>query len=124
VGERYREKITRSSIEWANTHNKSTVAYHKGRARTFAEDPNKEKRLAVAECIVCHGGSRIGGAACTSRQCGLCSLTIHSGNTCVDVLCMDCAKANGLCKHCGGDIDMKDRRKPRPFETAAKPEDQ
>lgn len=29
----------------------------------------------------------------------------------VDVLCVDCARRAQLCKHCGADIDLKNRRK-------------
>lgn len=59
---------------------------------------------------------RIGGAAMTEASCGLCQKPLMFGSTCTDRLCPDCARNNGLCKHCGADLELKDRRKPYPFE--------
>lgn len=78
------------------------------------EDRDKHVRRAVAECQYCYvpyRANRIGGCAMTEAECGLCGTLLQFGNTCVDVLCLDCAKANQLCKHCGGDVDMKRRRR-------------
>jgi hypothetical protein len=95
------------------------------RANQLANDPDKVKRLEKNECPSCfyvHSG-RMGGAACTTRPCGICEKDMRFGSTCTDVICADCAKTNGLCKHCGGDIEMKHRRKKRPFENEDKPLD-
>ena len=59
---------------------------------------------------MCFGGSRIGGAAMTRWTCAFCGKQAWCGNTAVDVLCHDCAAEHGLCKHCGADIDLKNRR--------------
>ena len=86
------------------------------RADNIRADPRKEDRLKKAECPVCYYvDSRIGGAAITSKPCQICGKGLTFGNTCVDYLCEDCAKKYGLCKHCGGDIEMKDRKKREPF---------
>ena len=39
-------------------------------------------------------------------------------STNTDRLCMDCAKKHHLCKHCGGDISMRARRKDWPEKDA------
>lgn len=78
------------------------------------EDKDKHVRHSIAECQYCYrpyGHGRQGGTVTTRVQCGLCDTILAHNNTCVDVLCLDCAKANQLCKHCGGDVDMKRRRR-------------
>jgi hypothetical protein len=97
------------SIERVNGYAKSKVEYVKERYVVYTTDPDREKRLAASECVVCYGVGRVGGAALTSRPCGICNKTLHSGNTCVDVLCVECATKNKLCKQCGADIDLKRR---------------
>lgn len=84
-------------------------------ARIYAEctnDPRRPERLEVQECRVCfYARSRIGGATCSEAPCGLCGKMLYSGNTCVDVLCKDCARDKRLCVLCGGDVEMKNRRR-------------
>lgn len=116
----HRQRIDSASIEWANETAKDRISYARKLVDAFDNDPNRDERLEHGECVICFGASRIGGAACTSRQCGLCDQIVRSGNTNVDVLCIDCAKRHGLCKHCGADIDLKNRRKrvlPAPSPT-------
>lgn len=89
------------------------------RANMMQQDHERIERLAKSECVVCYvpyGSGRAGGAMCTSQECAFCDTVLHSGNTCIDVLCIPCAKANGLCKHCGADVDLKQRRKRRAFQ--------
>lgn len=107
----HRHRIDSASIEWANMTAKDRIDYARRLVNAFDNDPNRDERLEHSECVICFGASRIGGATCTSRQCGLCDCIVRSGNTNVDVLCIACAKGNGLCKHCGADIDLKNRRK-------------
>lgn len=83
-------------------------------AALISADAQKAERHAVAECVLCYTGysnGRLGGARCTTVLCGLCDKELHFGSTCVDRLCLECAKAHGLCKHCGADVDLKQRRK-------------
>jgi hypothetical protein len=92
------------------------------RAEFIRTDSKRGERLAAMNCVLCfpgYGASGIGGAAMTSRECGLCPEIITSGNTNIGVLCLKCAKDNGLCKKCGADIDLKARRKKRPFQLKA-----
>ncbi len=111
-----KKQIDRVSILRANNWAKMRIESTLEAAEKYRSDPNREKRKEMAECLVCSEARRIGGCAMTTAICGICGKELLFGNTCVDVLCLDCAKANQLCKHCGGDIDLKDRRKPRPYE--------
>jgi hypothetical protein len=90
------------------------------RAREAESDANRDRRLQKQECKCCFYvfASRVGGAAITGQDCALCheSQTYASTNT--NVVCMTCAKENSLCTHCGGDLDMRERRRnwPTPAE--------
>lgn len=80
-------------------------------------DTQKAQRLKYHVCKHCYYVvNRIGGAAITTKPCRICDTPQTYSSTFTDTLCMDCAKHNGLCKQCGGDIDMKIRRKPYPFQ--------
>jgi hypothetical protein len=79
--------------------------------RKLLEDPDKEKRLADQECVICYYSGKIGGAAMTDSHCGICDTTMHFGSTNVDRLCTVCAEKHKLCKHCGADMDYKNRNK-------------
>ena len=82
-------------------------------ASKFQCDSSRELRLQGQLCIACFYSDRIGGAAMTDSTCGLCDFVMHFSNTDINVLCNDCAIEHDLCAHCGGDIDMKQRKKQR-----------
>lgn len=78
-------------------------------------DTDRVARVDAQECRWCfYFTGRIGCAAITERPCGCCGTAQSYGNTCTDALCVACAKAHQLCKHCAGDIDMRDRRRNWP----------
>lgn len=114
--EPHKPTIDRCSIDNATARAKHYADVAVERARQVTEDHERAERLAACECPMCYKGSRIGGAAMTRSLCGICCTEMVFGNTCTDNLCLECAKSNLLCKRCGGDIDMKIRRKPRPLE--------
>ena len=108
----YRRRLDKGPIEHANNSHKQSFEYYRRMVDAFVNDPRKDERLAEELCISCfYNKSRIGGARCTSNQCAFCDTVLHSGNTCVDVMCLDCAKKTGLCRHCGCDLELKNRRK-------------
>lgn len=76
-----------------------------------ANDIYKELRVIAQECQRCYYITKVGGASMTTVLCGICEKEMMFGSTCTDTVCLDCAKKHRLCKHCGGDIDMKTRRK-------------
>lgn len=105
-----RMRINRTAIESTNfMHLKRIESYRRFLAKVDGQDHTARRE--AQECVMCFGESRIGGAALTARQCAHCDATLYSGNTNVDVLCVDCARRAQLCKHCGADIDLKNRRK-------------
>jgi hypothetical protein len=75
----------------------------------MAEDKEKDKRLQKQECQSCFYGPRIGGRAMTTALCAICGELMTFSSTCKDKLCPTCAREHGLCKHCGADIDLKNR---------------
>lgn len=103
----HRRVINLYEVQFSTSQNQEYVE----KCKDVAEDRDKKYRLEDQECVVCYNNPKIGGAAVSSRQCGMCDKYVTSGNTAADVLCMDCAKKHKLCKHCGADINLKDRRK-------------
>ena len=83
-------------------------------AADATNDTRKAERLKRHECKACFYAGRIGGAAITSRKCMSCGSDEIYGSTATDVLCMACAVKHRLCKHCGGDLEMRTRRKEWP----------
>jgi len=82
------------------------------RAKEIIEDPRKADRLKEQECVVCfYNRPRISGRMISAVKCGYCDEEKRFANTDVDVLCEKCAKEFGLCKHCGADINLKNRHK-------------
>jgi ribosomal protein S27E len=93
---------------------KSKIASVVELAEKMIKDPQKAGRLAAQECKACHYSSRIGGCAMTTRPCMSCGEDQMYGSTNTDVLCLSCAKKHKLCKHCGGDLDIRTRRREWP----------
>ena len=115
-----RKQINRTSIEWANDYGIACVEHARKLVQAHDHSEGRVERHAKQLCVKCYLADRIGGAVMTDRQCGLCGTLMHFGNTNTDVLCPACAKENLLCKHCGADIDLKNRRKLRSFEEKPK----
>lgn len=108
------EKIDQVAMERATdrAHYVSTETIKA--ALLFLGDPTKLDRVTKkSECKVCYyiHNARIGGAAMTYRDCGICGSKELYGSTSTDVLCMKCAQEYKLCKHCGADRELKPRRK-------------
>jgi len=68
-------------------------------------------RLEEQECKVCYYCSKIGGTAMTFIECSECGKQLNSCNTNIDIICKDCAKKMKVCKHCGADMNEKNRKK-------------
>ncbi len=84
------------------------------KALELATDSSKKDRIAGRKCACCYytiGYSRIAGAAFTEWNCEICGkLSIYS-NTAIPKCCDECSDNYDLCVECGGDINMKNRRK-------------
>lgn len=109
-----RKKIDRCSIEMANNRAIHSINL----AKMLVDDPRKAERIKSQECSVCFYSTKVGGAAMASTNCAICSAETLFSSTAVDILCAGCASKNNLCKCCGADIDLKNRRKPRDYEVA------
>lgn len=84
-------------------------------ASRVIDDDEKSERLERNLCKACHYAPyRVGGACIVTRPCMCCGKVETYPSTNTDVLCAECAVAGELCKHCGGDINMRVRRKEWP----------
>ncbi len=113
-----RRKTCRGSIGYETDQTRLCVTLLRGKLAAFDQDNDRVARRKLQVCKCCHYlRSTIGGAAICVLECGICGEDVESGNTAtLPVLCMECGKKNRLCCRCGGDIDMINRQKPRPFE--------
>lgn len=107
-----KKKIDRVSIMNSNTMAKRRLEY----AKKLISDPEKDQRLKDQLCVSCKYTARVGGSMVTHSECAICSKDMVFSSTAVDFLCQECAKKNYLCKCCGADIALRDRRKPRDYE--------
>jgi hypothetical protein len=78
--------------------------------------PKSEARAQRKEeclCAVCFylDKYRVGGAAITNSNCSYCMKETFFSSTCTDDFCLECAQELKICKRCGADMDLKDRRK-------------
>lgn len=83
-------------------------------AENIKGDRYKEARLKSQFCKACFYSSRIGGQAMTTRPCMSCGSPELYSSTATDKLCLACAQEGNLCKRCGGDIDLRERRRKWP----------
>lgn len=83
-------------------------------AKEIETDARREERLARNECRACFYRPMWGGAAICEQDCMCCGNEQMYGSTATDVLCLECAKRHSLCKHCGGDLEMRTRRRAWP----------
>lgn len=104
------------SIEWATNNAKRYAEEYTAMVERFQNDADKVNRLAQCKCKSCFYffKSRMGGATMTHVDCGICDSEMLFGSTAINPICDGCGKENGLCVQCGGDIEMKVRRK-KPY---------
>lgn len=82
-------------------------------------ETEREQRLRECLCRMCYYGSRLGGAAINSEPCMCCGEVQTYGSTNTDALCLACAQETGLCKHCGGDRELRVQRRKWPTKKGA-----
>lgn len=106
-----RETLDSMAIEYRTRQHVDRINGMRELLEKFDADPEKSERIEQVLCKCCYySKSQIGGQAFSSRQCASCDWIINASSTCVDVLCVDCAERRGLCKRCGADINLKNRR--------------
>ena len=119
------KKLDRYAVEFATSMASSHYKDILTRVYEAKIDANKPKRLKKkSECKVCFyiNKDRIGGAAMTKQPCGICGEVVWYGSTNTDVLCLDCAIKHSLCKHCGGDREMRRQRRKFDWIPPTKPQ--
>jgi hypothetical protein len=105
-------KIDAVSVERATDMAKYISESGMQNALRFATDADKKKRIEAKECKACFyfRSGRVGGAAMTEANCGVCDAAMQFGSTCIDKVCGPCSDRQELCVYCGGDIRMRIRR--------------
>jgi hypothetical protein len=118
----YPMSMTISNMVWQTERAKDAYNHYQKLAEAMKTDNDKIARLRSHECISCYYtgkiGGRIGGSAMTHKACMCCGQDQLYSSTNTDALCMTCAQKCDLCKHCGGDVQMRVRRKEWPKSDA------
>ena len=85
----------------------------------FLTDSNKKKRLELGKCKFCFylHGSGFSGQAISKWNCKVCNDPHVHENTSVPKICYACSDIYELCTVCGGDVEMRMRRKKKLKET-------
>jgi hypothetical protein len=83
-------------------------------AKKLTEDPDENIRYLKSLCKACYYFSSISGQALTERECMCCNKLQNYSSTFTDALCSGCAKKYSLCKHCGGDFNLRIKRRSWP----------
>lgn len=109
-------KWNRYQVEVANGRAKSYISATLAEAEIFKLDPKRAERLKASECLYCFERSRQGTTMSVRTNCGICEIEMGFASSATEALCLTCAKANGLCKICGADVELVSRRKPYPFQ--------
>lgn len=111
-----RKPVPFNRINFTNgTHSSlSHVNHYLKMAEKLTNDPDRERRMERYTCVSCFYIPRMGGAAVTFQPCACCGQKQGYGSTNTDALCLECAKKHKLCKHCMGDIDLRERRRKWP----------
>jgi len=106
--------FNRATLTAATAQSKRRVEDTLARAERIKNDTDKAERLEAQLCKACFYFTGIGGAAMTARECAGCGEDQLYGSTNTDALCMSCASEHSLCKHCGGDLEMREGRRNWP----------
>lgn len=111
-------------VDAASISNKTKENVNKlQRYRAAIHDTLRVQRRAKQECRCCYYVAQsVGGCALTKTVCPGCRQHFFSASTCRDVLCHECAKARGLCKRCGGDLEDTDRASGKSVEAISDPD--
>lgn len=106
--------FTKSALVSATSKSKQRVEDALARAERIKNDSDMGDRMKAQLCKACFYFTGIGGSAMTNRECAGCGTDQMYGSTNTDALCMDCAMTHSLCKHCGGDFEMRVGRRIWP----------
>lgn len=106
--------MTRCNMIRATHDADNIVSAWMERAKAVSSDDRFDDRMKRHECKACFYGSKVGFAAVTKRPCMCCGKDQSYGSSYADALCMECAVEHGLCKHCGGDLAIRTRRRNWP----------
>lgn len=111
-----RPKLDNSDISIRNWGKLDYIKNTLQLAKNLQEDPQKQERIKNCKCLVCwyrSGGMHTNAFVYTN--CKSCNKDLQFATSNTDEVCIDCAKEHKLCKHCGADIEYKERRKKRVF---------
>lgn len=93
-------------IDYKTYYNQHRIEEMREKLIDYDNDKSYKDRINEQECKVCtYINDGFAGQAFTDSHCGICGKKMTFPTTDTDKICIDCAKENNLCKHCGGRMD-------------------
>ena len=115
------KKLDRVAMVRATESAADHVRHILAKAEAVEHDIDKGARIEAGMCPACHYLlNRAGGASITHQPCAMCGADQSYASTATDVLCLACAREHSLCKRCGGDREMRPRRRNWPTPAASR----
>lgn len=105
------KKFDLEDVRFRTSIQKSRVIDYENITRKLLNDPEREQRLKSQNCVCCYYISVMAGQGFTSSKCNNCNVEMMFSTTSTDRLCESCAKEFKVCKHCGADLNLKQRNK-------------
>ena len=103
--------ITQRDISFDNLRKKERIKTILELADDLRSDPSKKERKEQNLCLICFYQSRgMHTNAFVTTDCKVCGKEMFFVNSDIDKIGLECAKKYQLCKHCGCDIEYKERR--------------
>ncbi len=100
-------KLTLYDINTQTTRRKSQLNHYV----KLVNDTEKVKRIEESLCVICYYNGSVGCTVITSSECQKCKKLMVFPTSATDRFCLECAKAEGFCRNCGCDINLKQRKK-------------
>lgn len=113
-------KMNKANMISATNRSKSNFDSLLKLAGEMEGDLRADERLYNNECRSCFYGGRVSCPRSTMRRCMCCGEAQYYSSTATDVLCLDCATKHKLCKRCGGDLEMRTKRRNWPVDSLEK----
>ncbi len=113
----FRVELNLDQISRGTLSSEDRIKFFQRVAAHLELDTQKETRRKCHECKACYYTNRsIAGQAFSDRPCRniQCRTRSRHPNTDVPAFCEDCAKTYGICRRCGGDLELAERRSMNP----------
>ncbi|MCY9873857.1 hypothetical protein [Vibrio barjaei] len=111
-------RLTRSKVRFQNQTNNLKIEQLERRLQKLRADSESERRTDSKLCLLCYYLPMEEDLQFkqTVKPCGICDAQMTSNFAITDVICSKCSSFEGICKNCGADYELKEKKDCYPFE--------